>query len=373
MAATVIRDEKLDFWLKNNLNVLFKGKHGVGKTSMIVSCFERAGLILNETFLYFSTPTLDPWVDFVGVPKETQNGDGVKYLDLVRPKVFAYDQVEAIFLDEYNRSQTRIRNAVMELIQFHSINGKKFNRLRAVWAAINPDDGEEEGEYNVEKLDPAQADRFQIHVEVPYKPSLSWFSKKFTTSLAKAAIQWWMELPKEEQNKVSPRRLEYALHMYQLNGDMSDVLPTSTNVKKLKENLQREPTTEVLNRCFTKQDSAAAYTFLNDENNYASAISLIVKNNKYIEFFLPLVSKEKIVSLMSSNEGVLKLICQTEHKPKNEKFRDVINEITKANTNRTLAEKIRKELSCKAQNITDSQDLQEVVVNEIPSMDGTNI
>ncbi|HRZ84262.1 MAG TPA: hypothetical protein P5069_17565 [Candidatus Hydrogenedentes bacterium] len=36
-----IREEKLDFWIKNNLNVLFIGKHGVGKTSMVKDAYDR--------------------------------------------------------------------------------------------------------------------------------------------------------------------------------------------------------------------------------------------------------------------------------------------------------------------------------------------
>jgi hypothetical protein len=81
----MLRDEKLDFWLKNGFNVLFVGKHGVGKTAMIKECFTRNGLVLGETFLYFSAATLDPWVDLVGVPKERVSEDGTPYLDLVRP------------------------------------------------------------------------------------------------------------------------------------------------------------------------------------------------------------------------------------------------------------------------------------------------
>ena len=40
--------------------------------------------------------------------------------------------------DELNRAKPKVRNAVMELIQFRSINGIKFNNLRMIWAAINP-------------------------------------------------------------------------------------------------------------------------------------------------------------------------------------------------------------------------------------------
>ena len=51
-------------------NVLITGAHGVGKTSIIKQVFEDNGLVLNESWLYFSGSTLDPWVDFIGIPKE---------------------------------------------------------------------------------------------------------------------------------------------------------------------------------------------------------------------------------------------------------------------------------------------------------------
>ena len=82
-----LKDEKLDFWIKNNVNVLMTGRHGVGKTAVILQAFERAHL----RYKYFSAATLDPWVDLVGVPKEVKNEDGTSYLDLVRPKEFQND------------------------------------------------------------------------------------------------------------------------------------------------------------------------------------------------------------------------------------------------------------------------------------------
>ena len=131
----MISNTKLDFWIQNNYNVILRGRHGVGKTACIKEAFDRNNL----KWLYFSASTMDPWVDFIGVPKEKVE-NGISYLDLVRPKAFAEDEVEALFFDEYNRSASKIRNAVMELIQFKSINGKQFKNLKIVWAAINPED-----------------------------------------------------------------------------------------------------------------------------------------------------------------------------------------------------------------------------------------
>ncbi len=136
-----------DFWVQNNLNVLFRGKHGVGKTAVVINTFNRHKL----KWKYFSASTLDPWVDFVGVPREATDENGNVYLDLLRPREFAADEVEAIMIDEYNRGAKKVKNAVMELLQFKSINGKKFNNLKMVWAAINPDD-DADNSYEARKI-----------------------------------------------------------------------------------------------------------------------------------------------------------------------------------------------------------------------------
>jgi len=174
----------MDFWFNNNRNVLFVGKHGTGKTSLVKSCFERNGLIHGETYLYFSASTLDPWVDLVGVPYKKVNKDGSECLDLVRPAALANGLVQAIFFDEFNRSPKKVRNAVMELMQFKSINGFKFPNLKAVWAAINPDDDDT---YDVEKIDPAQKDRFHVIKEIDYKCDQSFFISRFGSDCGSAA------------------------------------------------------------------------------------------------------------------------------------------------------------------------------------------
>src|SRR5574339_183824 len=93
-------DKKLDFWIKNNYNVLFKGKHGVGKTTSVLEAFNKSGL----KWMYFSASTMDPFCDFVGIPKEVKDENGNSYLDLIRPRQFQNDEVEALFFDEFNRA-----------------------------------------------------------------------------------------------------------------------------------------------------------------------------------------------------------------------------------------------------------------------------
>jgi len=253
-------DKKLDFWFKHGRNVLFVGKHGCGKTASIKCCFERNGLIHNKTYLYFSASTLDPWVDLVGVPEKVEK-DGKVFLELVRPKALASGEVEAIFFDEFNRAPKKVRNAVMELMQFKSINGMVFPNLKCVWAAINP---EEEDTYDVEKIDPAQKDRFHIIQNIPYKPNKEWFITRYGEDTAISAIEWWNDLPDEEKNKISPRRLEYALNEFEIGGSLQDVLPSTSNVNKLVQALKNGPVEAKLTFLYEQKDNVKTKQFIGE-------------------------------------------------------------------------------------------------------------
>jgi len=373
-------NKKIDFWIKNNQNVLFIGKHGTGKTSIVKEAFEKHSL----NYRYFSASTMDPWVDFVGVPKENVENKppefietikelakissnvaegwivknwglspesakkvvqyslnrkiGPSYLELVRPYSFASGEIQALFFDEFNRSPKKVRNAVMELIQFKSINGFKFSNLKIVWAAINPEDDEET--YDVEKLDPAQKDRFHVSIEIPYHPNIEWFRNEYGKRTADSAIQWWNELPGEEKNKVSPRRLQYALDTYKNKGDIRDILPSSCNISKLYSVLNSGPTIEILEELIKNKNEEETKSFLSNENNYASAIRYILKSDCFQDYFLPLLPKEKIATLISEEEKIISFIVKNCEKIPI--FKQVCEEIIKANTNNKLVKKLRK-------------------------------
>jgi len=329
----MITNQKLEFWIKNNLNVLFIGKHGVGKSARVIDAFNKAGL----NWLYFSAATLDPWVDFIGIPKECTDAEGVRHIDLIRPKQFAEDKVEAIFLDEFNRAPKKVRNAVMELIQFKSINGKKFNNLKFIWAAINPEDEDNKSEYDVEKLDPAQKDRFQIIVEVPWKVDSAYFTSKFGDELAGNAINWWTNLSKEEQNGVSPRRLEYIVDIYQRGGDVRDVVPNNINIKKLTKELSGESPLRELVKLFKTKNIATATAFIRDSNNLSDCESKILEQSAYLEFFFPLMQEEQQVRLISNNKKVYQHVAN--HIAD---YRPLIESITKTDPYSKLGRKMRR-------------------------------
>lgn len=298
-------DAKLDFWIQNNYNVLLCGKHGVGKSARIIEAFNRNNL----KWLYFSAATLDPWVDFVGVPKETKDANGNTYLDLVRPKHFAEDEVEAIFMDEYNRAPAKIRNATMELLQFKSINGKKFKNLKMIWAAINPEkdlNDDSAPEYDVETLDPAQKDRFEIHVEVPYKPDITYFKNKYGDDIGKTAVSWWNDLNDKEKDEVSPRRLDYAIGLYVKNGDLRDVLNKKINVSKLVGELKNGNFREQMENIYKNRDLEKASSFIKDENSYNNTIKYILQDKNKLDFFFKYVPEEKQSNLVATDDVAMK-------------------------------------------------------------------
>lgn len=302
MTATL--DANIDFFIKNGFNVLFRGRHGTGKTARILQAFQRANL----KYQYFSASTMDPWVDFIGIPKEKVDKNGKSFLELIRPEAFSDDSVEAIFLDEYNRAPKKVRNAVMELIQFKAINGKKFPNLKIVWAAINPEeDGDDK--YDVEALDPAQIDRFHALIEVPFKPDLKYFKGKYDEMTATAAVTWWSELEEKNQRSVSPRRLDYALEVYTKGGDVRFVLTNEAlNVNKLLTELANGPISANLKKFYDAQDATSAKTFLAVENNYSASSPYIVKKREYTGFFVPLLTDERIITLMTKNKDIEEFI-----------------------------------------------------------------
>jgi len=328
---------RLKVYLTHGKNVLFVGKKGVGKTSIVKALWEDAGL----NYRFFSAATMDPWVDFIGVPRAKEGENGEQYLELIRPREFQDDLIEGLFFDEFNRAPKKIRNAVMELIQFKSINGRKFKNLKIIWAAINPEDDPDE-EYDVEALDPAQKDRFHVQVELDYKPDHAYFSHKFGPETAEAAITWWETITDAAiLNEVSPRRLDYALEINNLSGgSLDDVLPKASNPQALRKALKQRPALAMLKALRKNEDKAGARTFLDDDNNFHCVVNEIIKTDNNMNFFLPLLDSERLNSLISKQVSVQTWCWKVYEKLP--EINTALESIAEANTNRLLTQQIKK-------------------------------
>lgn len=203
-------------YAKFGLNVLLTGDHGVGKTAMIKEVFNDVFGDMNKKWLYFSASTLDPWVDFVGVPDPYTKENGERVFRIIPPEHLTGDEgVEAMFFDEINRADDKTLNAIMELIQFKSINGRRFPNLKVIWAAQNPSD---ENKYSVGELDPAQMDRFQVQVMFPLELNRDYMVNIYGETVFNCAQSFW----ENRKKKISPRKLCDILNAHMMGFDISD-------------------------------------------------------------------------------------------------------------------------------------------------------
>jgi hypothetical protein len=237
----------------------------------------------------------------IGVPKEHYDETlKISYLDLLRPFPFATDSIDAIFMDELNRASDKVRNAVMEIIQKKSINGKKFNNLRFIWAAVNPeDDGHT---YDVERLDPAQWDRFHIHQSMEFKPDRKYFTRKYGEQTAKVAIDWWNNIGEDNKSLCSPRRLDYALDIHNIGGDIDDVLDSKLNVGQLasllKNGLAREKFVSLLKAGKLEE----ARKLVSNEKTYSEMERWFLEegdSKEYHESIFSMMSQDRLVAVIT--------------------------------------------------------------------------
>jgi hypothetical protein len=232
-----ILQEKLLKYAQHNLNVLLIGSHGIGKTSIT----QQIAKDLNVKFKYYSASTLDPFADIVGVPvpdKET------KTLEFLRTKEI--EEAEFIFFDELNRAHPRILNAVLEIIQFKTVNGVRLPKLKMIWAAINPP-GED---YQVEEMDPVLVDRFHCYIKMMPEVHLPYLNTKMNPDIALALKTWWDTVLDDHQRKVfTPRRVEYVGQLIDLDLPWRDGIPQGhefplpfliSKIKKIKSGIQEE-------------------------------------------------------------------------------------------------------------------------------------
>lgn len=439
----MIDKKKLKFYFDKEYNVLMSGKHGVGKTSAILQVFEEAGLTLGETCLYFSGSTMDPFIDFCGVPLKVEEDNQTK-IKLILPEHINANKVTAIFIDEYNRcltgdtkiqlasgksvpikdlvnedyfyvyacdvengnnpviakghsarltikdapllkitldngqtirctenhpiltsdkgfvlakdlkendslmciqeenhrvvsiesdgtedvydisvdkyhnfaldcgvfvhnSHSKIRNSVMELIQFKSINGRKFPQLKVIWAAINPENEDDEEQiYNVDRIDPAQKDRFHVYMDIPYKCDKGYFRKMYSRLVADAALEWWNKLPPKTKDLVSPRRLDYALKIHSDGGDLSDALPPESNPSSLKLVLTIGPDGVRIQEMLNNKNVKEAKEFIRTIDGFEKFMQFIKDNpsekSKAIEFFCQFLNDEQVSKVISDDK-----------------------------------------------------------------------
>lgn len=289
---------------KNQLNVLFIGRKGVGKTHVTRQILEQAGYKV----MYLSVANIDPYLSFVGIPEKIDND----YFNMLLPKWFS-EGYNAILLDELGRSRPAINNALLELIQFGTMHGKDLG-IKLIWAATNPTDDLDE-KYDVEVFDPALEDRFDIKIRVPYEVDDLYFREKYQ-KMGDIAVEFWRkELTGVQRVGLSPRRLDRAIECFKMGFDLQHILPNegeqAINSSALMARLNDAYTIEQrLATFFTNNDTKGAKEFLSPDNNFSSSLSHIQANKEYIDFFIPLLHKERTGQLCIDNLDIAKHVLQ---------------------------------------------------------------
>lgn len=199
-----LREGKIDFWLSKQNNILLIGTEGVGKTQMFREGMLRTGLSFDTNVAQWSTPLLD----FVGCDPTT---------------------ADALYFDALQNDPVA-QAAVKEILSLRRWRGKAVKESAVVWGAYTIKTSDEHASDGL-------AETFDCAILVPSSPLHGYFERKFGKALATAALTWWGNLGKDEALQVSPRRLEAALKMWCAKGDIRDVLPVSSNVRKLYEAL----------------------------------------------------------------------------------------------------------------------------------------
>lgn len=212
-------EKNLEQYAEHNLNVLLIGTHGIGKTTIVKQLAKK----LNLVFKYFSSSTLDPWAELVGIPVPDKER---KSVDFYRPEEL--EKAEFIFFDELNRADPKVLDSVLEVIQFKTINGVPLPNLKMVWAAINPP----QDDYQVEDLDPVLVDRFHAYVKMQARISLKYMKEKMSEEVARACKDWWEDLNAAQKKVLTPRRLEYVGMMIDKDLNWHDALPQGHTFNK---------------------------------------------------------------------------------------------------------------------------------------------
>lgn len=308
-------DRELDLWIKYNKNILLRGEKGTGKTTVLKSAFERNFGKMNEDWVYFSAATLDPFIDLIGIPKEKVI-NGESFIHLVRPEYFQKGaQIKGFIIDEINRCPPKVSNALLEILQFKSVNGAIFPNVRVICGAANPYD--DEARYTVEKMDEALEDRFQIIIEVDYELNEDYFFEKYPTT-AKAAIEWWKALPKEGKRLVSPRRLDYALESHGQNINLRHILNEKTLVSKLIDGIKLGSIEERLSMMFKDAGTLAFRKAIEKAGFLEDALKYIKHKREWVEKFIPVIAEknlEFVAKILDSSNVDLLIELSVKSKP----------------------------------------------------------
>ena len=132
--------------------VLLRGRHGIGKSTVVYQYAEQHGIEVVERRASQMTEG-----DLVGLPSIEGNSTRFNPPDWFKA---ACDRPVVLFLDEVDRATLEVRQGIFELTDSRKLNGHHLHPDTLVFAAVNG--GEHGAQYQVGEMDPAELDRWTV-------------------------------------------------------------------------------------------------------------------------------------------------------------------------------------------------------------------
>ena len=147
--------------------VLLRGRHGIGKSTVVYQFAESKGMEIVERRASQMTEG-----DLVGLPTIEDNSTTFNPPDWFKA---ACDRPVVLFLDEVDRATLEVRQGIFELTDSRKLNGNVLHPDTLVFAAVNG--GEHGAQYQVGEMDPAELDRWTVFdIEPSVEDWLAWAS-----------------------------------------------------------------------------------------------------------------------------------------------------------------------------------------------------
>ena len=147
--------------------VLLRGRHGIGKSTVVYQFAKNKGMPVVERRASQMTEG-----DLVGLPVIKDDSTSFNPPDWFKR---ACDEPVLLFLDEVDRATLEVRQGIFELTDSRKLNGHSLHEDTLVFAAVNG--GEHGSQYQVGEMDPAELDRWTVFdVEPTVEDWLTWAS-----------------------------------------------------------------------------------------------------------------------------------------------------------------------------------------------------
>ena len=149
--------------------VLIRGRHGIGKSTVVYQYAKENGLPVVERRASQMTEG-----DLIGLP-DLADAYNQKITKFCAPDWLAQACNEAVvlFLDEVDRATVEVRQGIFELCDSRKIAGHTLHPDTLIFAAVNG--GEHGAQYQVGEMDPAELDRWTVFdIEPSIDDWLNW-------------------------------------------------------------------------------------------------------------------------------------------------------------------------------------------------------